>query len=270
MSEKLLYEKKGSVAYVTFNRPEVKNAIDLDVHRRLREVWTDFRDDNSLRVAILTGSGDAFCAGADLKTHVPEWSHSGPSLGRDKLPDGFGGGVTRGLHRLYKPIIAACNGWVLGGGLELALACDIRIASERAQFGSFELRRGMHPADGGIVRLVNICGVGIALEMELTGEPISAHRALSANMVSKVVPHDELMSAADDMAQRILRNDRRAVESAKETIFEVIGRTLDEQLKVECLYGYALCGGNPVIAERSREFFGKTDRGRAGANATPL
>ena len=257
MSDKVLYQKKGEVAYITLNRPEVKNAIDLEVHRRLREIWTDFRDDPVLRAAILTGTGDAFCAGADLRTHVPEWADAGPGLARNKLPDGFAGGITRGLHRLYKPIIAACNGWVLGGGLELALACDIRIASERAQFGSFELRRGMHPADGGIVRLVNTCGMGIALEMELTGEPISAQRALAVNMVSRVVPHDELMVAAEDMVARILRNDRRAVESAKETIFEVIGRTLDEQLKIECLLGYALCGGNPAIAERSQAFFDK-------------
>jgi enoyl-CoA hydratase/carnithine racemase len=270
VSDKVLYQKKGDVAYITLNRPEVKNAIDLEVHHRLREVWTDFRDDPVLRAAILTGTGDAFCAGADLRTHVPEWANAGPALARNKLPDGFAGGITRGLHRLYKPIIAACNGWVLGGGLELALACDVRIASERAQFGSFELRRGMHPADGGIVRLVNTCGIGIALEMELTGEPISAQRALAVNMVSKVVPHDELMVAAEDMVARILRNDRRAVESAKETIFEVIGRTLDEQLKIECLLGYALCGGNPAIAERSQTFFDKKDRGRAGTKAIPL
>jgi enoyl-CoA hydratase/carnithine racemase len=262
MTEKVLYEKKGEVAYITLNRPEVKNAIDLDVHHRLREIWTDFRDDEKLRVAVLTGQGDAFCAGADLRTHVPEWADAGPSLARDKLPDGFAGGLTRGLHRIYKPIVAACNGWVLGGGLELAMACDIRIASERAQFGSFELRRGMHPADGGIV--------GIALEMELTGEPITAQRALAANMVSKVVPHDELMAAVDNMVARILRNDRRAVESAKETIFEVIGRTLDEQLKVECLFGYALCGGNPSVEQRSQQFLEKKDAGRVGVNATSL
>src|SRR6202034_1305106 len=186
-----------------------KNAIDIEMHRRLREIWTDFRDDSRLRVAVVTGTGDAFCAGADLKTHVPAWAAAGPSLARDELRDGFAGGITRGLHRLYKPIIAACNGWVLGGGLELAMACDIRIASERAQFGSFELRRGMHPADGGIVRLVNTCGVGIALEMELTGEPISAQRAFAANMVSKVVPHDQLMAAADDIVARILWNHPR-------------------------------------------------------------
>jgi enoyl-CoA hydratase/carnithine racemase len=262
--------KEGPIAYIILNRPEVKNAIDLDVHHRLREIWTDFRDDPALRVAILTGTGDAFCAGADLRTHVPEWADVGASLGRDKLPDGFAGGITRGLHRIYKPIIAACNGWVLGGGLELAMACDIRIASERAQFGSFELRRGMHPADGGIVRLVNTCGVGIALELELTGEPISAQRALAANLVSRVVPHEQLMDTANDLAARILRNDRRAVESAKEAIFEVIGQTLDEQLKVECLYGYALCGGNPAVVELSEKFLEKKDRGRVGANATPL
>src|SRR5260370_39547935 len=206
MTDRVLYQKKGEVACVTLNRPEAKNAIDLEMHRRLREIWTDFRDDARLRVAVITGTGDAFCAGADLKTHVPEWAGVGPSLARDKLPDGFAGGITRGLHRLYKPIIAACNGWVLGGGLELAMACDIRIASERAQFGSFELRRGMHPADGGIVRLVNTCGVGVALVMELTGEPIPAQRALAANLVSRVVPHAELMAPADHMVARILRN----------------------------------------------------------------
>ncbi|WP_295678883.1 enoyl-CoA hydratase/isomerase family protein [uncultured Nevskia sp.] len=270
MTAKILYEKDGEIARITFNRPERKNAIDLEMHHRLGEIWRDFRDDPELRVAIITGTGDAFCAGADLKTHVPEWDGVGPSLGRDKLLDGFAGGITRGVHRIYKPIIAACNGWVLGGGLELAMACDIRIASERAQFGSFELRRGMHPADGGIVRLVNTCGVGIALEMELTGEPIDAQRALACNMVSKVVPHDELMAATEDMVARILRNDRRAVESAKETIFEVIGRTLDEQLKVECLYGYALCGGNPELNRRSQEFLDKKDKGRVGVNASPL
>src|SRR5271155_2657438 len=270
MTDKVLYEKRGEVAYVTLNRPEVKNAIDLDVHHRLREIWTDFRDDDGMRVAILTGAGDAFCAGADLRTHVPEWAQAGPSLARDKLPDGFAGGITRGLHRLYKPIIAACNGWVLGGGLELAMACDIRIASERAQFGTFEVRRGMHPADGGIVRLVNTCGVGVALEMLLTGEPISAERALTANMVARVVPHDELIEETDAVVQRILRCDQAAIESAKETVLEIIGRPLHDQLRVEAMWGYALCGGNATVQERSQHFFEEVDRGRAGATASPL
>ncbi|QNG38564.1 enoyl-CoA hydratase/isomerase family protein [Geodermatophilaceae bacterium NBWT11] len=267
---KVEYDKRGPVAHIRLNRPEVKNAIDVETHELLGDIWQDFADDDDLRVAVLTGTGDAFCAGADLKTHVPEWDGVGPMLARSKLPDGFAGGITRGRHRIYKPVVAALNGWVLGGGLELALACDIRIASEHARFGSFELRRGMHPADGGIVRLVNICGAGIALEMELTGEPIDAQRALQVNMVSQVVPHEDLMTVTDQVVASILRNDRRAVESAKETILEVIGRPLDDQLKLEALLGYAICGDNPAIRERSEAFFAKTDAGRAGTAPTPL
>jgi enoyl-CoA hydratase/carnithine racemase len=268
---KVLYEKRGEVAYITLNRPEVHNAIDLETHKLLRSIWEDFRDDGNLRVAILTGSGnEAFCAGADLKTHVPEWNGVGPMLARSKLPDGFAGGITRGLHRIYKPIVAALNGWTLGGGLELALACDIRLASEKAKLGSFELRRGMHPADGGIVRLVNIAGAGIALEMELTGEPIDAQRAYQANLVSRVVPHDDLLPATEDLVSRILRNDRRAVESAKETIMEVIGRPLDDQLKLECLIGYSICGDNPELVKRTDAFFNKNDKGRVGKTVTGL
>jgi enoyl-CoA hydratase/carnithine racemase len=267
---KVVYEKRGPVAHIRLNRPEVKNAIDVETHEQLWDIWKDFGEDPDLRVAVLTGTGDSFCAGADLKTHVPEWDDVGPMLARNKLPDGFAGGITRGQHRLYKPIVAALNGWVLGGGLELALACDIRIASDKAQFGSFELRRGMHPADGGIVRLVNICGAGIALEMELTGEAIDAQRALQVNMISRVVPHDDLMATVDDVVAKILRNDRQAVESAKETILEVIGRPLDDQLKLEALLGYAICGDNPAIRERSQEFFDKADAGRIGTRPTPV
>ena len=186
---KVIYEKRGNIAYVTLNRPEAMNAIDLEMHELLWETWKDFRDDEALQLAIVTGAGDeAFCAGADLKTHAPYWvKQNHAQFPRNKIRDGFGG-ITRGLHRIYKPIIAAVNGWALAGGLETALACDIRIASESAQFGSFEARRGYHHGDGGIVRLVNICGAGVALEMLLTAEPIDAHRALQANMVSKVVP----------------------------------------------------------------------------------
>jgi len=270
VSQKVLYEKKGEVAYVTLNRPECKNAIDVETHRLLCDAWKDFRDDPSLRVAILTGTGDAFTAGADLKTHAPAWQTVGPLVGRDRLDDGLCG-ITRGpLSRIYKPIVAAINGWCLGHGIELSMACDIRVASERAQFGMFEVRRGMHAADGGIVRMVNACGIAFALEMVLTGEPISAQRALTANMVSRVVSHDDLMPATEDLVARILRNDQRAIESAKETALEIIGRQLDDQLKVEAMWGYALCAGNQSVMARSQSFFDKQDRGRAGATATPL
>ena len=190
MNRKVLYEKRGEVAYVTLNRPECKNAVDYETHLLLCEAWKDFRDDPKLRVAILTGTGDAFTAGADLKTHAPEWQKVGPMVGRGRLEDGLSG-ITRGpLSRITKPIVAAINGWCLGHGIELSMACDIRIASERAQFGTFEVRRGMHSADGGIVRLLNVCGAGVALEMVLTGEPMSAQRALMANMLSRVVSLD--------------------------------------------------------------------------------
>ena len=267
---KVIYEKRGNIAYVTLNRPEAMNAIDLEMHELLWETWKDFRDDEALQLAIVTGAGEeAFCAGADLKTHAPYWLKQGDALfPRKKIRDGFGG-ITRGLHRIYKPIIAAVNGWALAGGLETALACDIRIASEKARFGSFEARRGYHHGDGGIVRLVNICGAGVALEMLLTAEAIDAQRALQANMVSRVVPHETLMEEAEKMAAKVLRNDFWAVQSAKETILNVIGRPLDDQLAYEAMTGYSGVA-NPPVPELLKAFAEKTDKGRVGKNKTDL
>jgi len=266
----VLYEKSERLAVVTLNRPEAMNAINVRMHQELWEVWRDFSEDDAVDVAILTGSGDdAFCAGADLKEHVPEWAkHADALFPRKKIADGLGG-ITRGLHRIYKPIIAAVNGWALAGGLETALACDIRIASENARFGSFEVRRGFHHGDGGIPRLVNTCGTGVALEMLLTGEPIDAERALRCNMVSRVVPHDDLMEEAERVAHQVLRNDQWAVRSAKETILNVIGRPIDDQLAYEAFTGYSGTA-NPAIPGLLRDFYDKTDRGRAGKHETDL
>jgi enoyl-CoA hydratase len=251
---KVLYEKRGQIAYIMLNRPEKLNAIDLETDDLLLEAWTAFREDPEIRLAILSGNGEkAFCAGADLNDHTDPWVGAGPSLGRDVLEKGFAGRITRGLHRTPKPIIAALHGWVSGGGLELALACDIRIAAEDARFACFHIRRGMHFADGGIVRLVNTCGVGIAMELELSGEPIDAVRARECQLVNRVVPRDQLMPTVEALAAAILRNPRRAVESAKATILEVIGRPLDDQLKLECLYGYSIMD-DPEIVERRDAF----------------
>jgi enoyl-CoA hydratase/carnithine racemase len=259
---KVLYEKRDEIAYITLNRPEVHNAIDRETDDLLRGAWTDFREDPAVRLAILTGAGDkTFCAGADLKSHVDPWLDAGPSLGRSLLETGFAGGITRGLHRTKKPIIAVLNGWVIGGGIELSLACDIRIAAEHVNFGFFHMRRGMHFADGGIVRLVNTCGVGIAMELELMGEPIDAQRAKEIHLVNRVVRQEELMSTAEDVARKILRNPRVAVESAKETILEVVGRPLDDQLRIECLYGYSTMD-DPEIVERKNAFLEKRDADR--------
>jgi enoyl-CoA hydratase/carnithine racemase len=266
---KVLYEKRDRIAYVTLNRPEAKNALDPETHELLWRTWVDFAADDALDVAILTGAGDAFCAGADLKTYIPPWiEDASPRKVRDNVHTGIGG-LTRGLHRIYKPVIAAVNGWALAGGLETALACDIRIASERAMFGSFEARRGYHHGDGGIVRLVNTCGAGVALEMLLTAEPIDAQRALGCNLVSRVVPHDALMGEAERTARQILRNSQIAVRSAKETILDVIGRPLDDQLRIEALNAYA-CADPEETMGRLRRFYDKTDAGRAGEHATQL
>jgi enoyl-CoA hydratase/carnithine racemase len=260
------YERRDRIAYITLNRPEAKNAVTPQMHDEMCRLWVNFRDDDQADVAILTGVGDAFCAGADLATYVPRnYVDAPPSRVREIVDLGFGG-ITRGLHRITKPTIAAVNGWALAGGLELALACDLRVASDRARFGSFEARRGFHHGDGGITRLVNICGVGVAMQLVLTAEPIDANRALQCNMVTKVVPHEALIEEAELLARQILRNSQRAVRSAKETILEVIGKPLDDQLRIEGWNSYT-CVGQDEARELLRRFFDKSDVGRAGSNS---
>ncbi len=266
---KLTYDKRDRIAYLTINRPEARNAIDPDVHRLMVDAWADFRDDDSVDVAILTGAGDAFCAGADLKTYIPPIiADASPGEIRKIVELGLNG-FTRGMHRIGKPIVAAVNGWALAGGLETALACDIRVASERAMFGSFEARRGFHHGDGGLVRLVNTCGVGVAMQMLLTAEPIDAERALACNMVAKVVPHERLMDEAEMVARQILRNSQAAVRSAKQTILDVIGQPLDFQLRTEAWNAYTCADPEETKALLER-FYEKSDVGRAGAHETGL
>jgi enoyl-CoA hydratase/carnithine racemase len=266
---KVLYEKRDRIAYVTINRPDARNAIDPDVHLLMIETWADFRDDDSVDVAILTGTGDAFCAGADLKTYIPEIIEGGDAGRLREIVELGLNGFTRGMHRIYKPIVGAINGWALAGGLETAMACDIRIASERAMFGSFEARRGFHHGDGGLARLVNTCGVGVAMQMLLTAEPIDAQRALQCNMVSKVVPHDQLIAEAELVAHQILRNSQAAVRSAKQTILDVIGQPLDFQLRTEAWNAYT-CADPEETKELLERFYEKTDAGRAGTHETGL
>ena len=239
MTDSVLYEKRDRIALVTLNRPEAKNAVDPAMHAALCEVWADFRDDEKLDVAILSGAGETFCAGADLRTYVPQnYVGATPRRVREIVDLGLGG-LTRGLHTIRKPVIAAIDGWALAGGLELALACDLRVASDRAQFGSFEARRGFHHGDGGISRLVDIAGVGVAMQLVLTAEPLDAQRALQCNLLTSVVPAANLMQAAEELAAQILRNSQRAVRSAKETILEVVGKPLGDQLRLEGWNSYS-------------------------------
>jgi enoyl-CoA hydratase len=253
-----LYEKRNRIGYITLNRPEALNALDDELNAELWDVWRDFNDDPSMEVAILTGAGKAFCSGADLKTFIPKWEKGNMLDVRKNIPTGIGGGITRGQHRITKPIIAAVNGHAIGGGFELALACDIRIASDKAKFGVFEVRYGLHQGDGGIVRLVAIAGLATALELTLTGREVTAEEAYRLRLVTEVVPHDHLMTTAEKYASMIMRNSQRAIRSAKETILDVVGRMLDDALRLETINAYSSLGDFSEARERLAQFYSKT------------
>lgn len=252
-----IYEKKNRIAYVTLNRPDALNALDDEMNEELWDIWRSFNDDPALDVAILTGAGKAFCAGADLKTFLPKWEHANMLDARRNAARGIGGGITRGQHRIAKPIIAAINGHAIGGGFELALACDIRIASETATFGVFEVRQGLHQGDGGLVRLVAIAGVAVALELTLTGRAVRADEALRFGLVNKVVPAENVIPTAESYAAMILGNSQQAIRSAKETVLDIIGRPLDDSLRLETINGYSCVGDFTEVRERLAAFFNK-------------
>lgn len=255
--KKTIYEKKNRIAYVTLNRPDSLNALDDEINDELWAIWNDFSTDPSVDVAILTGAGKAFCAGADLKTFIPKWENANMLDVRRNAARGIGGGITRGQHRITKPIIAAINGHAIGGGFELALACDIRVAADSAKFGVFEVRQGLHQGDGGLVRLVAIAGVAVALELTLTGREVLADEALRLGLVNKVVPPDQVMPTAESYANMILRNSQQAIRSAKETVLDIIGRPLDDALRVETINGYSSVGDFSEVRERLAKFFAK-------------
>ena len=254
---KVIYETRDRIAFVTLNRPEALNSLDDKLNAQLWEVWADFSRNEAADVAVLTGAGKAFCTGLDLKSFLPKWEKANMLDVRKNVPHGFGGGLTRGQHRLTKPVIAAINGYAVGGGFELALACDIRVASEKARFGVYEVRQGLHQGDGGIVRLVAIAGTATALDLTLTGREIGAEEAYRLGLVNKVVAPENLLAAAAEYARMILRNSQQAIRSAKETILEVIGRPLDDALRIETINGYSSPGDFKEVKERLAKFFAK-------------
>ena len=191
------YEKRGRIAYVTLNRPEVMNALHLEAHLELAEIWEDFRDDPDVWVAILTGAGErAFSAGNDLKATAERTANGGDVQGDARPPFGR---ITRDFH-CPKPMIAAVNGVAVGGGLEMALACDIIIAADHARFGLPEPRVGLFAGAGGIHRLARQLPFKVAMGLLLTGRLFGAEEAHRIGLVNEVVPLADLMATAERWA----------------------------------------------------------------------
>jgi E-phenylitaconyl-CoA hydratase len=207
----LIYEKKGKIAYITLNRPEVMNALDPETFAELSEARTDVRDDPDVWCAIITGTGEkAFCAGADLRKMIPKveekwhfWQTQEEQI------------LNRGLE-IWKPVIAAVNGYCLGGGMTLLLATDLRVAAGHAKFGLSEVKRGTLPGNGGTQRAIRQLPYPIAMWMLLSGEMLSAQDAQQHGLVNNVVPLGELMAEAERMADVICQNGPLAMRAIKE------------------------------------------------------
>jgi enoyl-CoA hydratase/carnithine racemase len=214
------FECEGAVAILTIDRPKVHNALDFETSDALVDAWTRFRDDDDLRVAILTGAGErAFCAGADLRgvADFYEKLTSAQRLRRSEQVPGLGG-ITKNLA-IDKPIVAAVNGHCLAGGLEIALACDLRIASQNATFGLPEVTRGIIPGAGGTQRLPRLIGPERALDLILTGRRIDAREAERIGLVTRVVPMGSLRLEALAVANAIAENGPLAVRAAKAAVW---------------------------------------------------
>ncbi len=222
------------ILLVTIDRPDARNALSLDMTRQLIGIWEAFRDDSAGRVAILTGAGDrSFCAGADLKEVGEYYRSMTAEERREKARTEPGlGGITRNLNP-GKPIIAAVNGHCLAGGLEMALACDIRIASENASFGLPEVRWGLMPGAGGSQRLSRAIPQTVAMEMLLTGDAIDAMAAAACGLVSRVVAQEQLLDEAFSIARRIVRAAPLSVQAVRAAAYEGLEMSLDEGLELE-------------------------------------
>ncbi|MGA2482319.1 MAG: enoyl-CoA hydratase-related protein [Candidatus Acidiferrales bacterium] len=233
--ENLLYEKKNGIGWITFNRPKVLNALSRRTLEELRDALVDIRDDDSVRVVILTGGSEkAFVAGADITELAQRTATDGKEFSL------FGHGVVHLLETLGKPSIAAINGFALGGGCELALACSIRLASKTAKFGQPEVKLGIIPGYGGSQRLARLCGKGMAHELCLTGEMISAEEAERIGLVNRVYEPGELLSAAEAMARKIIEKAPLAVKYTMEAIERGAEMPQEEGLFLEAtLFGLA-------------------------------
>ena len=224
----LIYEKKDHIAYVTLNRPEALNVYNIQMRDDLYQVLSAIKDDTEVRVVIFRGAGEkAFCAGADLNEFLTAPS---PVVARQVR---FGRDVWNLFLSIPQPLIAAVHGYVLGSGIEIALCCDIRIASEDTKFGLPEVGLGIIPAAGGTQTLPRAIGMAKALEMLLTNHWMSGEEAYRIGLVNQVVSRDRLFNTAEEMAKRIVSYDPMAVRNAKEAVVRGLDLTLTEGLDLE-------------------------------------
>src|SRR5271168_3546571 len=257
--ENILYEKKNSIAYVTVNRPKVLNALNMATMEELRSAFTDAKNDASVRVCILTGSGEkAFIAGADIAELAKQDAVSGKEYTHR------GQSVLDLIENLGKPVIACINGFALGGGCEIAMACTMRLASETAKLGQPEVKLGIIPGYGGTQRLPRLVGKGVAMQLVLTGEMITAQEAHRIGLVNEVVAPAELIPRAEAIAAKIIANAPLAVQYAMEAVNKGMEMTLAEGLYLEAvLFGMSCAtedkkeGTAAFLEKRAAAFKGK-------------
>jgi enoyl-CoA hydratase/carnithine racemase len=247
----VLYEKKGAIAYVTLNRPKVLNALNTPTWTDLRTAFEDARDDAAVRGVILTGAGDkAFIAGAD----IGELAHA--SAIDAERSSRFGQSVLDLIENLGKPVVAAINGFALGGGCETAMACTIRIAVEHAKFGQPEVKLGLLPGGGGTQRLPRLVGKGRALQLILSGGMISAQEAYRIGLVNEVVPAADLIARAEAILKEIGANAPIGIKYSLEAVNKGMDTSQSEGFALEASY-FGLCAGTEDKKEGTSAFLEK-------------
>jgi len=254
--EEIAFEKEKGVAIITFNRPDKLNALSPRLRVDIARAIDDVSDDEETRVLVITGAGRGFCSGADLSVR----SSNNPAdlgLGERYRLDPVGWLCIR-IHNLHKPTIAAVNGVAAGAGLSLALACDMRIASETARFGSIFVKRGLVPDNGSTYFLPKLVGVAKACELMFIGELIDAKEAERIGMVNAIVPPDELMPMTMDLATKIAKGPPLAIQLTKRAIYKGLTRDLTSQVEYEA-YSQAIAGTTEDAEEGVRAFMEKRE-----------